>query len=46
MDDQGGRRIAFHRKPNRKKRAPKDTEHMSSVLENYSEMTAEAFKKQ
>jgi hypothetical protein len=50
MDDQGGRRIAFHRKPNRKvanrkKRAPKDNEHMSSVLEDYSEMTADAFKK-
>lgn len=50
MEDQGGRRIAFMKKPNRKvanrkKRAPKDNEHMASVLEDYSEMTAEAFKK-
>lgn len=50
MEDQGGRRSAFHhRKPRkaaqRKKRAPKDNEHMASVLEDYSEMTAERYQK-
>ena len=51
MEDQAGRKLAFqHRKPNRKapqrkKRAPKDNEHMASVLEDYSELTAERFQK-
>jgi ABC-type taurine transport system substrate-binding protein len=51
MEDQGGRRLAYqHRKPvrkavQRKKRAPKDNEHMAAVLEDYSELTTEAFKK-
>ena len=50
MEDQGGRRIAFQRKPNRKaanrkKRTPKDNEHMLAELQDYSELTTEAFKK-
>lgn len=51
MEDQGGRRGAFIHRPakrkaaQRKKRAPKDNEHMASVLEDYSELTAERFQK-
>jgi len=30
---------------NRKKRAPKDNEHIASMLEDYSELTTEVYKK-
>jgi len=43
MQDQGLKRVQQKRKRgggNRKKRAPKDNEHLAHVLEDYSEMTA------
>jgi len=44
MQDQGTKRIAVPKRKrgpvNRKKRAPKDNEHLSHVLEDYSDMTA------
>jgi hypothetical protein len=50
MQDKGEHRVMFRQKPNRKvgnrkKRAPKDNDHIASMLEDYSEMTTEAFKK-
>ena len=44
FQDQGTKRIAVPKRKrgpiNRKKRAPKDNEHLSHVLEDYSDMTA------
>lgn len=50
QDQQQGMRKAIKRKPikrniNRKKRAPKDNEHVAHDLEDYSEMTASAHQK-
>jgi len=43
MQDQGLKRVTHKRKRgpvSRKKRAPKDNEHLAGILEDYSEMTA------
>ena len=49
MQGEGGRKVALKRKPikrnNRRKRQLKDNLHIAADLEDYSEMTTEAYKK-
>ena len=44
FQDQGGKKVVMPKRKrgpmNRKKRAPKDNDHLADVLQDYSEMTA------